>query len=128
MATKRVCDRCGAEINPCNSVTYAGMRRIKADANTEEYELCASCAHKLRKWFNGEENDKPVVRGRWTAQCVVEMDGGWALEDMPYNEYQHSNPICSICRKTALLDGGEDYVTSPYCPNCGARMDGDSDD
>ena len=68
----------------------------------------------------------PVVHGRWTAQCVVEMDGGWTLEDMPYNEYQHSNPICSICRKTALLDGGEDYVASPYCPNCGARMDGDS--
>ena len=29
MATKRVCDRCGAEINPYNSVTYAGMRRVK---------------------------------------------------------------------------------------------------
>ena len=68
----------------------------------------------------------PVVHGRWVAQCVVETDGGWTLEDMPYNEYQHSNPICSICRKTALLDGGEDYVASPYCPNCGARMDGDS--
>ena len=67
----------------------------------------------------------PVVHGRWMAQCVVETDGGWTLEDMPYNEYQHSNPICSICRKTALLDGGEDYVASPYCPNCGARMDGD---
>ena len=66
----------------------------------------------------------PVVRGRWVAQCVVETDGGWTLEDAPYNEYQHSNPICSICRKTALLDGGEDYVASPYCPNCGARMDG----
>ena len=65
----------------------------------------------------------PVVHGRWTAQCVVETDCGWTLEDMPYNEYQHSNPICSICRKTALLDGGEDYVASPYCPNCGARMD-----
>ena len=69
----------------------------------------------------------PVVHGRWVAQCIVETDGGWALEDAPYNEYQHSNPICSICRKTALLDGGEDYVASPYCPKCGARMDGDSD-
>ncbi len=68
----------------------------------------------------------PVVHGRWVAQCVVETDGGWTLEDMPYNEYQHSNPICSICRKTALLDGGEDYVASPYCPNCGARMNGGS--
>lgn len=31
MATKRVCDRCGAEINPVNFVTYAGMRLIDAD-------------------------------------------------------------------------------------------------
>lgn len=51
MATKRVCDRCGAEINPFNSVTYAGMRQVKSDI---EYELCVSCAHELRKWFNGE--------------------------------------------------------------------------
>lgn len=57
MATKRVCDRCGAEINPCNSVTYAGMRRVKNDINDNDYELCVSCAHKLRKWFDGEEND-----------------------------------------------------------------------
>lgn len=65
----------------------------------------------------------PVVHGRWVAQCVVNTDDGWTLEDVPYNEHQHSNPICSICRKTALLDGGEDYVASPYCPNCGAKMD-----
>ena len=61
MATKRVCDRCGAEINPSISVTYAGMRRIKTGVNTEEYELCVSCAHKLQKWFNGEEKDNEQV-------------------------------------------------------------------
>lgn len=57
MATKRVCDRCGAEISPFNSATYAGMRRVKNDINDNDYELCVLCAHKLRKWFNGEEND-----------------------------------------------------------------------
>lgn len=57
MATKRVCDRCGAEINPPNFVTYAGMRRVKNDINDNDYELCVSCARKLRMWFNGEEND-----------------------------------------------------------------------
>lgn len=40
MATKRICDRCGAEINPPASVTYAGMRRIKAGVNAVDYELC----------------------------------------------------------------------------------------
>lgn len=55
MATKRVCDRCGAEINPFNSVTYAGMRRVKNDINDNDYELCVSCAHELRRWFDGEK-------------------------------------------------------------------------
>lgn len=53
MATKRVCDRCGAEINPFSYVTYAGMRRVKNDINDNDYELCVSCACELRKWLNG---------------------------------------------------------------------------
>lgn len=61
MATKRVCDRCGAEISPFNPVTYAGMRRTKNDINDNDYELCVSCANKLRKWFNGEEKEKNVM-------------------------------------------------------------------
>ena len=61
MATKRACDRCGAEINPFNSVTYASMRRVKNDINDNDYELCVSCAHELRKWFNREEADNGRV-------------------------------------------------------------------
>lgn len=57
MATKRVCDRCGAEINPFNSVIYVGMRRVKYEINGDDYELCVSCAHELRKWFAGQEDD-----------------------------------------------------------------------
>ena len=62
MATKRVCDSCGAEINLPNSVTYAGMRRVKNEINDNDYELCVSCAHKLRKWLNGEENDNGGIQ------------------------------------------------------------------
>ena len=59
MATKLICDRCGAEINPKSSVTYAVMRNRKNDINDNDYELCASCAHELREWFHGgrEGND-----------------------------------------------------------------------
>lgn len=31
---------------------------------------------------------------------------------------------CSECLHPILLNGGEEYVFSNYCPNCGARMDG----
>ena len=48
MATKLICDRCGAEINPKGSVTYAGMRLLKTGVNNNDYELCVSCAHELR--------------------------------------------------------------------------------
>ena len=55
MATKLICDRCGAEINPKSSVTYVGMRTRKNDINDNDYELCVSCAHELREWFKGEK-------------------------------------------------------------------------
>ena len=121
MATKRVCDRCGAEINPYNSVTYAGMRRIKSDINDNDYELCVSCAHELRKWFNGEEND--VVHGRWewfneetgTPSTGYEIEYGWR---------------CSHC-KEELPDDYDDPDDSPtfrFCYNCGAKMDGGDND
>lgn len=55
MATKRVCDRCGAEINPFNSVTYAGMWKHKSDTDGNSFELCCSCAYHLRRWFEGLE-------------------------------------------------------------------------
>ena len=54
MATKLICDRCGAEISPKSSVAYAGMRNCKNDINDNDYELCVSCAHELREWFHGE--------------------------------------------------------------------------
>lgn len=47
MATKLICDRCGAEINPKSSVTCAVMRRHKMNGNETYYDLCVSCAHKL---------------------------------------------------------------------------------
>ena len=55
MATKLICDRCGAEIDPKSSATYAGMRKHKNDRNVTDYELCVSCAHELREWFKGEK-------------------------------------------------------------------------
>ena len=57
MATKLVCDRCGAEINPMSSMTYVRMQQLKMDVNDNDYELCVSCAYKLRAWLSGEEND-----------------------------------------------------------------------
>lgn len=57
MSTKLVCDRCGAEINPKSSVTYVGIRLLKMEIYDNDYDLCVSCAHKLRAWLSGKESD-----------------------------------------------------------------------
>ena len=54
MATKKICDRCGAEINPTDSVTYAGMSRFRHEG-TLTHELCCSCAYHLGRWLDGKE-------------------------------------------------------------------------
>ena len=57
----------------------------------------------------------PVVHGRW---------------ELEYGTYGKMR--CSVCKKEALIEKIIDdasvitnYVDSNYCPNCGAKMDGD---
>lgn len=35
---------------------------------------------------------------------------------------------CSECGASPLLDGEREYVETNYCPNCGAKMDGEGRD
>ena len=78
------------------------------------------------------------LEGEWrdengdVVECAEVKHGEWVVEAfpidsddvviIPYKEHQHNEPFCSICHKYALLNGGEEYVTSNYCPNCGAKM------
>ena len=52
MAIKRVCDRCGAEINPQSSAVYASIRYAgEGTAGVEGTELCVSCGRQIREWL-----------------------------------------------------------------------------
>ena len=58
MATKTFCDRCRAEIIPETFVTYVNVRSAKY-GDSDDYELCKSCANELKLWLNkkkGESN------------------------------------------------------------------------
>lgn len=50
MATKRVCDRCGAEINPTSSATYVNVRSAFHE-KSPDIELCCSCAMQIKEWL-----------------------------------------------------------------------------
>ena len=58
--TKKICDRCGAEINPAQSVLYVSLsENYTATAyrliESKPTELCVSCAMQLRQWLKGAE-------------------------------------------------------------------------
>ncbi len=58
---------------------------------------------------------EPVQRGKWVAE-----------DDMLPPEYR-GKKRCSICAQFALHDLYGRERLSHYCPNCGTKMDGESD-
>ena len=53
----------------------------------------------------------PVVNGEWIHNPDYES---WA-----------EMYVCSVCNRNALTSGDYRHELSDYCPNCGAKMDGD---
>ncbi len=71
-----------------------------------------------------------------TADVAAVKHGEWLTKEYQYGKDNEGDEwvektaeqgdcaYCSLCLKDALLNGGEEYVLSNYCPNCGAKMDG----
>ncbi len=66
-----------------------------------------------------------------TVDAVEVVHGRW--EDVYGGKYQNKRFRCSVCKEKALFKFGQDELLSwheeqklsHYCPNCGAKMDGD---
>lgn len=52
----------------------------------------------------------PVVHGRW--------------KDVFGGKYDNQSYRCSVCKEHALFDD-KGWLLTNFCPNCGAKMDGD---
>ncbi len=85
-------------------------------------------------------NDKDKNRRTWAkAICVLHdipaadvapvVHGYWIEDEGAYPGAGLRNNLCSVCGKMVgtWKEGLEPGRKWPYCPNCGARMDGDSD-
>lgn len=56
MATKKICDRCGAEINPKESTTKLEFYDYRNQPLCDQVvDLCVACNFHLLKWLKGEE-------------------------------------------------------------------------
>lgn len=82
------------------------------DTNLQKWDSGCWIRYKLFEDVIGKfhaADVQPVVHGRW----VTEADGC---------------VVCSECGNTAEINGitGE-FMESPYCSECGAKMDGEDD-
>ena len=82
------------------------------------------------------KQNTPHIDGDTTMQCVdramkaapaadvVEVVHGERI-DKPTGAYGRMQSWCSACGKHSGIGGIESNRHKPYCPNCGARMDGE---
>ena len=121
MATKRVCDRCGAEINPTSSATYVNVRSAFHE-KSPDIELCCSCAMQIKEWLKPRvEAGKRMAEMKPCPFCggevsLVLCDDEGNLHDEAYREHPYSglgfmlhhahedNPECPIA--SYECDGG----------------------
>lgn len=102
------------------------MRLIDADAVYKILESCeirkATIGNPLTDWEYGYtcgiERAESEIECAPTLDAVPVRHGKWAMVN-------HRHPYsrkCSVCGMIGHVDMTQFYI---YCPNCGARMDGE---
>ena len=72
-----------------------------------------------------KDNFAPTVRPMFDVfKHIVTTQPAADVAPVVHGEWLHKNGemYCSVCGSEALMD--EVYYKSPYCPDCGAKMDG----
>jgi hypothetical protein len=95
-------------------------------------------ANELKIRFDEKEYDDIELYGAHIIECFPSKDANKIVDEMPtvdavevvHGEWEKQQGIysCSICGKACPYDVQADiiqYWTCNYCPNCGAKMDGD---
>ena len=71
----------------------------------------------LRGYERGATETANIVLGMIPVDAVEVVHGWWIMG---------FSVRCSVCNGYALTDEDNDPWITPYCPNCGAKMDGGS--
>lgn len=99
------------------------MRLIDADALLES-GICAEYGHNDNGLLLIPMRDVTnSIRNAPTIDAEPVRHGRWLYNYYPTVWYGHGEPpewVCSECEERA-------YNTYDYCPNCGAKMDGEAD-
>ena len=104
------------------------MRLIDADA-LEKFlkRLRRELPKESRDFFTRDEmtlNFQQYVHMQPTIDAVPVVRGEWKLLD----ECSNAGVYCSVCHKAVFRERAwykNVHIQSKFCPNCGARMDGE---
>ena len=92
--------------------TAVAILRAKADMSIGEVKDAASffnhCANMIEKL--PAVDAEPVRHGKWI--------------EVPWIYYGAKQYMCDQCKGDEFWKKKEVHVMYPYCPNCGAKMDG----
>ena len=87
--------------------------------NVDIFENCRNC-NTLMDWQVKELIDKQP-----TIDAVEVVHGEWKIYERPNGGYYTGCSVCSFPLPTDSQLDFMDETDSKYCPNCGAKMDGE---
>ena len=100
------------------------------DADNLIDELSAACMPIYEKGITGILGDNSsiadIINEQPTADVQEVERGYWISERDPDENNRIQCFHCSVCDDDFHYIGA--FVATKYCPNCGARMDGDNND
>lgn len=77
-------------------------------------------------WNKTHCNERNYAEEIYAAGYRKQSEGEWI--DKPTGAYGRMQSWCSACSKHSGIGGIESNRHKPYCPNCGAKMKGESNE
>lgn len=100
---------------------YIERKKLEEAFDNADPDVCESDLDGHSDWGFGRENVRDVIKGVPAADVAPVVHGRWA--HLGGDEW-----CCSACGFVITTEGSWDKPTKKYCEDCGARMDGDSDE
>ena len=100
------------------------MRLIDADNAIHALGVFSDMEHGNKHFLNGINSAKEIINECVTIDVVPVVHGEWVLVGTNKHHYETSvKEKCSLCGRCVYRYDTE--LQDNYCPNCGARMDGE---